>query len=81
MAIKWKTEEGGCNPYLAGTLTGLLAIASVAATTQTGTTSFLGSSTTFVRAAGYLERITAPATVESNAYYAKTQPVVKRAVR
>lgn len=55
--MKWKTEDGGWSPYLAGALVGLLAIASVYATTQwLGKTSYLGASTTFVRAAGLLER-------------------------
>ena len=32
--MEWKTEDGGWNPYLAGALVGILAIASVLATTQ-----------------------------------------------
>jgi uncharacterized protein len=74
--MRWKTKEGGWNPYLAGALTGLLAIASVVATTQTGRTAFLGSSTTFVRAAAYIERFFSPAVTEAHAYYAKTRPVM-----
>ena len=55
--MRRKTADSGWNPYLAGALVGLLAIASVYATTQLmGKTSYLGASTTFVRAAGLLER-------------------------
>ena len=71
--MKWKVAQGGWNPYLAGALTGLLAIASVIATTQlTGRTSFLGASTTFVRAAGMAERAVAPTVTETNSYYDET---------
>ncbi len=69
-----KKEHRGWSPYLAGALVGLLAIASAYATTQwLGKTSYLGASTTFVRAAGLLERTTAPAHVEANAYFNKTK--------
>lgn len=75
--MKWKTADGGWNPYLAGALTGLLAIASVIATTRlTGRTAFLGASTTFVRAAGYVEHLVAPDGTAANAYYSKTRIVV-----
>ena len=70
--MKWKTEDGGWSPYLAGALTGLLAIASVFATTQwLGKTSYLGASTTFVRAAGLLEQQAFASHVASNEYYTK----------
>lgn len=70
--MKWKTEDGGWSPYLAGALVGLLAIASVLATTQLlGKTSYLGASTTFVRAAGLLEQVVAPEHVAQNEYYVK----------
>ncbi|MBA3009256.1 MAG: YeeE/YedE family protein [Proteobacteria bacterium] len=72
--MKWKTEDGGWSPYLAGALLGLLAIASVLATTQLlGKTSYLGASTTFVRAAGILEQTIAADHVVSNAYFTKTK--------
>jgi hypothetical protein len=59
--MKWRTEDGGWSPYLAGTLAGLLAVASAWATTAVmGKTSYLGTSTTFVRAAGLPERTVAP---------------------
>ena len=70
--MKRKTGDGGWSPYLAGTLVGLLAIASVYATTQwLGKTSYLGASTTFVRAAGLLERTVAPDRVAANEYFTK----------
>ena len=73
MKIKWKTEDGGWSPYLAGALVGLLAVASAYATTRiVGRTSFLGASTTFVHAAGLLQRTVTPARVEANEYFAKT---------
>jgi hypothetical protein len=70
--MKWKTEDGGWSPYLAGALVGLLAIASVYATTiLMGKTSYLGASTTFVRAAGLLERTVSAERVSANEYFTK----------
>lgn len=70
--VKWKTEDGGWNPYLAGALVGILAVASVVATTLwMGKTNYLGASTTFVRAAGIIERTVAPERVAANAYFTK----------
>ena len=67
-----RTSDGGWSPYLAGALAGLLAIASAVATTKLmGKTSFLGTSTTFVRAAGLLECTVAPERVKANAYFTK----------
>jgi uncharacterized membrane protein YedE/YeeE len=64
--------DGGWSPYLAGALAGLLAIASAVATTKVlGKTSYLGASTTFVRAAGLLERTVAPESVAANEYFTK----------
>jgi uncharacterized membrane protein YedE/YeeE len=72
MNVKWKTEDGGWSPYLAGALVGLLAIVSVYATTQwMGKTNYLGASTTFVRAAGLLEQTVAPEHVTANEYFTK----------
>lgn len=74
MQMKLKTDDGGWSPYLAGALVGLLAIASVFATTHfLGKTSYLGASTTFVRAAGILEQAVAVDHVASNAYYTETK--------
>ena len=70
--MKWKIEDGGWSPYLAGALVGIVAIASVFATTLLlGKTNYLGASTTFVRAAGLVEQIVAPEHVASNEYYTK----------
>ena len=68
--MQWKTEDNGWSPYLAGALVGLLAIISVWATTvMMGKTNYLGASTTFVRAAGLLERAVAPERVAANEYF------------
>jgi uncharacterized membrane protein YedE/YeeE len=57
-------------PYIAGALAGVLAVLSVAVSTQVlGKPKYLGASTTFVRAAGLVERATAPQHVEANDYY------------
>ena len=70
--MKLVTEDGGWSPYLAGALLGVLAIVSVYATTQwLGKTNYLGASTTFVRAAGLLERTVFPERVASNEYFIK----------
>ncbi len=70
--MKLKTKDGGWSPYLAGALVGVLAVVSVYATTQLmGKTSFLGASTTFVRAAGLLERTASPERVAANEYFTK----------
>jgi hypothetical protein len=59
-------------PYIAGALLGLLATLSALASTQLlGKTQFLGASTTFVRAAGFIEQEAAPERVKANAYFAK----------
>ena len=72
--MQWKTEDNGWSPYLAGALVGLLAIISVWATTVLmGKTNYLGASTTFVRAAGLLERAVAPEQVSGNEYFTKTK--------
>lgn len=59
-------------PYVAGALAGLLAIGSAYATTRVmKKTSYLGCSTTYVRAAGLVEREVCPARVAANAYFQK----------
>ena len=68
--MQWKTKDNGWSPYLAGALVGLLAVVSVWATTvMMGKTNYLGASTTFVRAAGLLERAMAPERVAANEYF------------
>lgn len=72
--MRRRTEDGGWSPYLAGALVGVLAIISAyATTTWTGKTHYLGASTTFVRAAGLVERQVDAPYVEQNVYFAKTQ--------
>lgn len=72
--MKWKTGDGGWNPYIAGALVGILAAASALATTKVlGRTHYLGASTTFVRAAGLLERLVAPERVSANEYFTETK--------
>jgi len=53
------------NPYLAGALSGVLAVASVLVAGK-----YLGASTTFVRSSGMIENTLSPALVET-AYYLK----------
>lgn len=70
--MKLRSGDGGWSPYVAGALVGVLAIASAVATTKVmGKTSLLGASTTFVRAAGMVERQVAPEHVKANAYFEK----------
>ncbi len=70
--MKLTTGDGGWSPYLAGALVGLLAIASVLATTHLlGKSTYLGASTTFVRAAGLAEQTVAPERVAQNEYFKK----------
>jgi uncharacterized protein len=70
--MRWKTEDGGWNPYFAGALVGLLAIGSVLATNRwMGKANYLGASTTFVRAAGLAETTVAPERVAANEYFTK----------
>ena len=59
-------------PYVAGALLGVLATLSVFVSTRLlGKPQYLGASTTFVRAAGYLERTVAPGHVAANPYFAE----------
>lgn len=70
--MKLKSNEGGWSPYFAGALVGVLAVASAYATTiWMGKTNFLGASTTFVRAAGFIEQLFSSTHVASNAYFIK----------
>ncbi len=57
-------------PYVAGALAGVLAVLSVAVSTQVlGKAKYLGASTTFVRAAGLIEKTVAADHVADNDYY------------
>jgi uncharacterized membrane protein YedE/YeeE len=67
-----KETNKGWNPYVAGIWLGLLAIVSVyLTTTLLGKSTYLGASTTFVRAAGFLFQTIDPEHVAENIYYAK----------
>ncbi len=59
------------NPYLAGALTGLLLVASVWFTGK-----YVGASTTFVRSAGFIERVFIPERVASLEYFKKELPKI-----
>jgi hypothetical protein len=56
------------SPYAAGALTGLILCLSVLVAGK-----YLGASTTFVRAAGILERAVAPETISEMPYFIKTE--------
>ena len=58
------------SPYIAGAIVGLLAVASVLVTTVViDKPKYLGASTTFVRVAGYAEKIVAADHVSENVYF------------
>ncbi len=59
------------NPYVSGALAGLLSVASVAFAGK-----YLGASTTFVRAAGYVEKAFGPERVAQMAYFMKEAPKI-----
>ena len=62
------------NPYLAGALVGVLAMASAVATSLLlGKAHYLGASTTFVRVAGLLEQLVLPGRVVHNVYFQTTR--------
>ena len=64
-------KEGGWNPYLAGALTGLLMILSIAITGK-----YFGASTTFVRSAGMIEKAFAAERVAGMEYFIKEIPKI-----
>ncbi len=64
--MKQAKDPGSWNPYLAGALTGLVAVASVLFTGK-----YFGASTSFVRSAGMLERLFVPERVAANSYFSK----------
>jgi uncharacterized protein len=68
---KEKQEPRGWNPYVAGALAGLLLVFSVWFTGK-----YVGASTTFVRASGYVERIFDPGRVASLEYFKKEAPKI-----
>jgi hypothetical protein len=64
-------DRRGWNPYLAGALSGLVVIFSVALANK-----YLGASTTFVRTAGMLEKLLAPERVSRLEYFLKEIPQI-----
>jgi len=65
------SEPKGWNPYLAGALAGLLLVFSVWFAGK-----YVGASTTFVRAAGYVERVFNPERVAALEYFKKELPKI-----
>jgi hypothetical protein len=66
-----KNEPRGWNPYLAGALTGLLLVFSVWFTGK-----YVGASTTFVRSAGYIEKVFNSERVAGMEYFKKNLPKI-----
>ncbi len=66
-----KSPSRAWNPYLAGALAGLLLVASVYATGK-----YFGASTTYVRAAGYVESVADAERVSAMAYFIKEAPKI-----
>ncbi|OPY79631.1 MAG: putative inner membrane protein [Syntrophorhabdus sp. PtaU1.Bin153] len=64
-------EPRGWSPYLAGALAGVLIVFSVWFTGK-----YVGASTTFVRAAGYIERAAVPERVGMMEYFLKEAPKI-----
>lgn len=69
--MKIGKDQGAWNPYVAGALTGLVSIGSVWVTGK-----YFGASTTFVRGAGFLEKIFDPDKVAKMEYFIKEKPVI-----
>jgi hypothetical protein len=66
-----KPGNQGWNPYLAGALSGLVSIFSVWLAGK-----FLGASTSFVRSAGMIEKLFAPARLAGMEYFLKEIPQI-----
>jgi len=66
-----KQPSRAWNPYLAGALAGLLLVLSVYVTGK-----YFGASTTYVRAAGFVERAVDADRVSQMAYFLKEAPVI-----
>jgi len=66
-----ETDRGAWSPYVAGALSGLLAVASVLVAGK-----YLGASTSFVRGAGMLEQLFSPEAVATLSYYVKEKPIL-----
>lgn len=66
-----REDKQGWNPYIAGALTGLLLVLSVWVAGK-----YVGASTTFVRSAGYIERVFTPERVSGMDYFKKEKPKI-----
>ena len=65
-----KLKKASWNPYIAGVLLGILAVSSVVVTTLVlGKAKYLGASTTYVRVAGFVEKLFLNDHVLSNEYF------------
>lgn len=64
-------DSGAWNPYLAGSLAGLVSVGSVWIAGK-----YFGASTTFVRGAGFLEKFFDPAKVAKMEYFIKEKPII-----
>ena len=66
-----RMEKGQWNPYVAGTLSGLVIVGSVWLTGK-----YAGASTTFVRGAGMIEQFFSPERMAQMEYFLKEKPIV-----
>jgi len=62
-------DDGGWNPYFAGALTGVLIVFSALLTGN-----YFGASSSFVRAAGIIEKVFDPARVAGSSYFGRYLP-------
>jgi uncharacterized protein len=69
--MSMRMEKGQWNPYLAGSLGGLVIVGSVWLSGK-----YAGASTTFVRGAGLIENFLVPGRVEQVDYFTKTGLVI-----
>jgi len=69
--MKPTEDRGAWSPYLAGGLTGVVAVLSVLLAGK-----YFGASTTFVRSTGMLEEVVAPERVSGMDYFLKEVPMV-----
>lgn len=65
------TYNKGWNPYIAGGLSGIVSIFSVLFAGK-----FLGASTTFVRATGFIEKFFSPERINQMPYFIKEPPII-----
>lgn len=66
-----ETDAGAWSPYLAGALTGLVTVVSVLFAGM-----YFGASTSFVRAAGAVEKLLLPSRFADTAYFSRYAPLL-----